>query len=241
MNYAIIAAGEGSRLAAEGVEYPKPLVPINGKPMIRRLIDIFLSCNAESISVIVNKEMTEVEKYLRERVIPTCPVPFRLTVKSTPSSMHSFYEVSRDFAPGKFILTTVDTIFLEDDFRRYAQAFEGDLEVDGYMAVTEFIDDEKPLYIEVDDGNFIKAFRDEPWDGVKYISGGIYGLTSPQALNVLQRCIDEGRSRMRNYQRALIESGEELRAYPFGQIIDVDHASDIEKANEFLRDEHEAR
>ena len=36
MNYAIIAAGEGSRLRNEGVAAPKPLVPLNGRPMIGR-------------------------------------------------------------------------------------------------------------------------------------------------------------------------------------------------------------
>ena len=55
MNYAIIAAGEGSRLAQEGVAKPKPLVELSGEPMIGRLISIFLRCNAESISIIVNE------------------------------------------------------------------------------------------------------------------------------------------------------------------------------------------
>ena len=42
MRYAIIAAGEGSRLAQEGISLPKPLVKINGEAMIDRLIRIFL-------------------------------------------------------------------------------------------------------------------------------------------------------------------------------------------------------
>ena len=56
MHYGIIAAGEGSRLAQEGVERPKPLVRLCGKPMIGRLIDIFMDCGAESISVVVSEE-----------------------------------------------------------------------------------------------------------------------------------------------------------------------------------------
>ena len=54
MHYAIIAAGEGSRLAQEGIALPKPLVRLCGEPMIERLINIFLRCNAQSISIIVN-------------------------------------------------------------------------------------------------------------------------------------------------------------------------------------------
>ncbi|MBR4722959.1 MAG: NTP transferase domain-containing protein [Muribaculaceae bacterium] len=231
MNYAIIAAGEGSRLVSEGVAKPKPLVNLNGTPMIRRLIDIFLSCDAEEISIIVNNEMTEVREYLENL---TLPVPLHLTVKSTPSSMHSFYEVSRKFNGGKFVLTTVDTIFREDDFRGYVEAFAADNAADGYMAVTSFIDDEKPLYIDVDDEMNITAFRDKPFDGVRFISGGIYGLND-KALRVLEDCMDKGVSRMRNYQRALVENGLRLKAYPFGKIIDVDHASDIATAEAFVK------
>lgn len=231
MNYAIIAAGEGSRLVSEGVAKPKPLVNLNGTPMIRRLIDIFLSCDAEEISIIVNNEMTEVREYLESLSLP---VPLHLTVKSTPSSMHSFYEVSRKFNGGKFVLTTVDTIFREDDFRGYVGAFAADGDADGYMAVTSFIDDEKPLYIDVDDEMDITAFRDKPFDGVRFISGGIYGLND-KALRVLEDCMDKGVSRMRNYQRALVENGLRLKAYPFDKIIDVDHASDIATAEAFVK------
>ena len=136
MNFAIIAAGEGSRLVQEGVALPKPLVDLDGRPMIGRLLDIFEDCGAESVSIIVNEQMTQVRAYLEERM-KTSKTPIRLVVKSTPSSMHSFYEVSRDFPAGsKFILTTVDTIFREDDFRAYTRAFEEDDTVDGYMAVT---------------------------------------------------------------------------------------------------------
>ena len=176
MNYAIIAAGEGSRLRNEGVAAPKPLVPLNGRPMIGRLIDIFLKCNAETISVIVNEQMTEVADYLRE-LASTLPVELKLVVKSTPSSMHSFYEVSRHFSGKKFILTTVDTIFREDDFRCYAEAFEAANDNDGMMALTTFIDDEKPLYVDVDADMNITAFCDEAFQGVRFISGGIYGLS----------------------------------------------------------------
>lgn len=233
MNFAIIAAGEGSRLAQEGVSYPKPLVRLNGIPMIRRLIDIFMRCNPTGLSIIVNEQMTEVREYL-ESVAQDLPVKLHLTVKSTPSSMHSFYEVSRHFKDGKFCLTTVDTIFREDDFRRYIAAFEADNHADGYMAVTDYIDDEKPLYVETDDQMNIIAFRDKPWDGARYVSGGIYGLTAPAALDVLTDCFERGVSRMRNYQRELIAAGLDLKACNMGKIIDVDHAGDIAKAEAFI-------
>ena len=55
------------------------------------------------------------------------------------------------------------------------------------------------------------------------------------ALDVLRSCIASGQSRMRNYQRALIAAGLHLQAYPFSKVLDIDHASDIAKAEAFLQ------
>lgn len=230
MNYAIIAAGEGSRLAQEGVAKPKPLVDICGEPMIGRLINLFCRCNAESISIIVNEQMTEVREYIESISLD---IPLNLVVKTTPSSMHSFFELSRVIPKGRFCLTTVDTIFREQDFRPYIDAMEADERYDGMMAVTDYIDDEKPLYVQTDDDLNITAFRDERYDGAKYISGGIYALNE-KAIDVLADCMERGVARMRNFQRALVDAGLRLKAYPMGKILDVDHAGDIEKAENFI-------
>lgn len=229
MNYAIIAAGEGSRLVQEGVTLPKPLVKLNGVEMIRRLIDIFLKNNASSISIIVNEEMTQVQDYLTNLELG---IPFNVVIKSTPSSMHSFFELRDFLRDGKFCLTTVDTIFKEDEFSKYIQTFIKDSDSDGMMAVTDFIDDEKPLYVDVNDRMAIKGFLDHS-DNCKYISGGIYGLT-PKAIDTLEACLDSGQARMRNFQRQLVADNLQLKAYPFEKIVDVDHAGDIVKAEKFL-------
>lgn len=230
MNYAIIAAGEGSRLAQEGIAKPKPLVELQGEPMIGRLINIMLRCNAESISIIVNEHMTEVRKYLESLDLP---IPLNLVIKTTPSSMHSFWHLSKVIPKGKFCLTTVDTIFREQDFKGYIDAFEADTAHDGMWAVTPFVDDEKPLWVEVNKKMNIIAFRDKGWNGAKYVSGGVYAMTD-KAFEVLDRCIEKGISRMRNFQRELIEAGHELQAYSIDKIVDVDHAGDIETAEAFL-------
>ena len=230
MNYVIIAAGEGSRLAQEGVAKPKPLVELQGEPMIGRLINIMLRCNAESISIIVNEHMTEVREYLESLELP---VPLNLVVKTTPSSMHSLWHLSRVIPDGKFCLTTVDTIFKENDFKGYIEAFENDEFHDGMWAVTPFVDDEKPLWVDVDNEMNITAFRDKAWDGAQYVSGGVYAMTD-RAFEVLDDCIEQGISRMRNFQRALVEAGYRLQAYSIEKIVDVDHADDIATAEAFL-------
>ena len=228
MKFAILAAGEGSRLAQEGVELPKPLVKVNGEAMIDRIIRIFNDCGAEDIYIITNNLTELTQNHLRQ--LQENDEKIHLIVKTTPSSMHSFYELRKVMGNVKFCLTTVDTIFQEDEFKQYIHAWKN-ADADGLMAVTDYIDDEKPLYIATDEQLNITAFLDD--EPQPYISGGIYGL-SDTSFPVIDKCISEGQSRMRNFQRQLVKDGLHLKAYPFSKILDVDHASDIEKAEAFL-------
>lgn len=254
MKYAIISAGEGSRLAKEGIDVPKPLVKVGGECLIDRLIRIFSAQGASEIVIICreaeseNDPMALVHEHLLEierNGLGGVAVPVRHIVKATPSSMHSFYELSEYLRGEPFVLTTVDTIFREEEFADYIAAFESS-EFDGMMGVTDYIDDEKPLYVETSPDpstggesspglSRITGFLDtDPKHSCKYISGGIYGL-KPNAIDTLNRCMASGQSRMRNFQRGLVEDGRKLVAFPFSKVLDIDHASDIEKAEEFLR------
>lgn len=267
MKYAIIAAGEGSRLAAEGVSQPKPLVKIGNETMIDRLIRIFMQNDADEIVVICNAAMPEVASHLQTLQrdgLQGHPVPLRFVVKNTLSSMHSFYELSPylDGSSPNFILTTVDTIFREEEFADYVHTFQRltpEGACDGLMGVTTYIDDEKPLYVECGMWNeecemfsisgFYDSLKNEKCSYFQkhleystchmphatYISAGIYGLT-PSSLVTLRACVERGEQRMRNFQRALLRDGLRLQAYPFTKVFDIDHATDIENANKFVID-----
>jgi NDP-sugar pyrophosphorylase family protein len=245
MHYAIIAAGVGSRLQQEGVTVPKPLVSLRGQVMIDRLLRLFVRHDAESISIIINEEMPEVRRYLEQWGAPehlatlglSADFPFHLLIKNTPGSMHSLAALAEVIPEGRFCLTTVDTIFHASDFAHYLRAFTSLTaeEGDGCFAVTRYVDDEKPLYVQAAaDGRSIAAFADTPPTGDWYVSGGIYGLDTRTAFPILRQCMATGQVRMRQFQRALIAGGLRLRLYPFDQIIDVDHADDIAKAEQFL-------
>jgi NDP-sugar pyrophosphorylase family protein len=235
MNYAIIAAGEGARLKDEGIKVPKPLVKVNNVALIDRLINIFAAHGAGSISVIVNAVYGEVMDFLKEKQ-SSITVPLNIVCETTPSSLHSFYRLAPYLQGDKFCLTTVDTIFKEEEFKKYMEAFSREGEgTDGLMAVTSFVDDEKPLYVEVQSGGQITQFLDENNGHCTCVSGGIYCL-QPKTLEVLQRAHDAGLSRMRNFQRMLLSEGLRLKAYPFSKIIDIDHARDIAMATAFLQE-----
>lgn len=235
MKYAVIAAGEGSRLTKEGNTIPKPLIEVNGERLVDRLLRIFEAQRASEVAIICNEQMKEVQMHLMA-VQQTYGLPLRLVVKSTPSSMHSMWELGKWLDDGPFVLTTVDTVFREEEFNAFVQTFARLLETgeaDGLMGVTDYIDDEKPLFVSTDDELWITAFLDR-CDHPRYVSGGIYALT-PRSLNTLHDCVARGEQRMRNFQRALLWDGFKLKAWPFSKVLDVDHVSDIQKAEAFLQ------
>lgn len=237
MKFAIIAAGEGSRLSQEGVALPKPLVRLGGTAMIDRLLRAFARAGASGAAVIVNGKDPRVEKHLAGLRGQAGIPPLEVAVKATAGSMHSFHELSRYLEGGRFCLATVDAVFREEEFAAYVEAFRRS-DADGYMAVTGYIDDEKPLYVSVDEALRITGFHDAPPPGCRYVSGGVYCL-GPAALGTLRRCMREGVERMRDYQRQLAADGLKLTAYPFTKILDIDHAGDIAKAESFLAGKEE--
>ena len=226
MRFGIIAAGEGSRLALEGSGQPKPLVRIGGVPMIERLARIFMNCGADRIAVIVNDRNPDTASYVRRM---SAHMPVDLVVKSTPTPMHSLMELAPYLGRERFCVTTVDTVFREKELADMMKAFES-TSYDGLMGVTSLIDDEKPLYVDTDSDMLIRGFLDEQ-GGCRFVSAGIYALKA-QALDVLAQCLESGQTRMRYFQRRLLEEGMRLKAFDMGRVIDVDHVGDIEKAQE---------
>ena len=239
MKFAIIAAGDGSRLAQEGITEPKPLVKVRGERLIDRLIRIFMGNNATEIVVICNEQMSDVASHLKmiqDKGLNGLHVPLRFVIKSTPSSMHSFYELRHFLRDEPFILTTVDTIFDESEFHDYVLSFQDKIAhgTDALMGVTDYIDDEKPLYVGVDNVMRVNGYYDTPQADSRFISAGIYGLTA-SSLDILEACIEKGESRMRNFQRALVAADLRIEAFPLTKVFDIDHIEDIRKADEGVK------
>lgn len=231
MKYALIAAGQGSRLVSEGIQVPKPLVSVGGAPLLGRLLRLFINNDAESVCIIINEEMEEVRHFLERQQLP---VPLHIVVKSTPDSFQSFYELMPYLqGEGGFCLTTVDPIFRESEFAAYIRAFDTENTNDAWMAVTDFVDDERPLYVKTDANLRIIGYASDSYPGFRHISGGIYCF-SQRALSLLPAARQAGISRMRGFQQYLVDAGLPMQAYPFSKIIDIDHAADVAKAEQFL-------
>jgi NDP-sugar pyrophosphorylase family protein len=230
MNLAIIGAGESSRIKAEGLNIPKHLIKIKGEYLIERIIRIAYLNKLNKVFCIINENEPELKKYLLGNNLP---LPVQLIIKNTPGSMHSLFALSNFLKEDNFCLAAVDSVFNENEFAgfiNYSQQDKND--VDGVLAVTNYIDDEKPLCVAMNDEDTILKFSDTK-DGYNWATGGLYYF-SPVIFNEMNEALDSGILRLRNFLKLLVKNNYILKGFTFSKIIDVDHVSDIQKAISFL-------
>ena len=63
----VMAGGKGQRLNPFSEVLPKPLIPINGKPVIDHLIENFLSIGVKKIFITVNYKKNIIKSYLQDQ------------------------------------------------------------------------------------------------------------------------------------------------------------------------------
>lgn len=229
MHYAILAAGEGSRL---GSVAPKPLVTVGGKTLVSRMLDIISQrSDVQSVTVIANARHPEIADHLS-----SLSLPFGLSIISAqpPSAAHSLARVIASIPRSdKFVVLTVDTVFSPEDFNAYVDAFTSQHDADGLMAVTRFVDDEEPMYVGVGESGRINFFGDFQEPRTEFVSAGIYGL-GEKARDVIDKAISVSVNGLRELQRALLLCNLDLRIYEMGVVFDVDRPHDLEQARKYI-------
>lgn len=74
MNVIIPMAGHGSRFAQAGFTFPKPLIEVNGKPMIQVVVEN-LNCDAHYIFIVQKEHYEKYQlKYMLNMIAPGCDI-----------------------------------------------------------------------------------------------------------------------------------------------------------------------
>ena len=231
MKVGIISAGIGERLARGGISTPKPLVPVGGKPLIARIIHAAAQIQATSVACIVNDLDPAIASYLRST---SWPVPVDLVVKTTPSSMESLFSLEPLLGDGPFLLFTVDTIFGLDTLQSFHREALQLTRTGGALALTRYIDDEKPLYASIDEKQRITALGAAA-EGSEFITAGFYAFR-PEIFSLVEEARQRKLTALRQFLGLSMERGIPLYGIPVSKTIDVDRPEDIEKAEAFLKD-----
>jgi NDP-sugar pyrophosphorylase family protein len=230
MHGLILAGGLGTRLAADGIASSKATVPVGGVPQLFRLVQLLVDLECETVVCAVRSGVE----------LPPLPIrsPRRSSVEvhrcSTPSPVHTLQFGLDALPPGPVFCTMVDTVMSDQDWRtvhRSAIALV-DAGADLVVAATPYVDDERPLYLELDPGSRVLGFRDQPVEPV-VVTGGVYALADG-ARALVPALIAAGADRMRSYLRSVLSHRPPVRAVVVPRIIDLDRARDLEAANLLL-------
>jgi NDP-sugar pyrophosphorylase family protein len=219
----IIAAGDGRRLREAGWTLPKPLVPVNGVPLIEAVIRNFIAAGFDTIAIILNEQELDCAEWVRRR-FPDTAIEF--IVKTTRSSLESLREVTARLGAGRALVSTVDAWCRPEDFARFVSAAASRPATASVLAVTPFVDDEKPLWVRLGAGGRV---REIGGTGGDVVTAGIY-LLSERARG-LAATVDL--PRLRDYLGWLVERGEVVYGEVIETVVDVDRPADITVAEEF--------
>ncbi len=230
MKAGILAAGEGSRL--QTVATCKPLVNVGGKILFERTINYLAEFNIDRIVVIFNED----ERKMDFSLLPSLFQPnVNHFFKSTPSSLHSLYEVMRrsDLKAGEHIFVMmVDAIIHQQDFDNYLISCRKLPPSQSSVLITSYVEDEKPLTVALDAKGRVAAFQVPAGPEVP-ITSGIYCF-SADTLPVLTGCVERGEQKMRNFLKHLVEQGHIIHTFLVDKTLDVDRPEDIASAEKFL-------
>jgi NDP-sugar pyrophosphorylase family protein len=218
----ILAGGRGARLAADGVDTPKALVEVAGQPQIVHLVETLSELGCGSITCMV-----------RDGIRFSVPPEVQVRSCRTPSSLHTLVEGLALVPPGAVFCTMVDTVMPVADWRRLyrgvaARLAAGSLAV---LAVTPFVDDERPLYVTRDAAGLAVDISDT-LAPPPLVTGGVYGL-SPAARPIAAEAV-RTLPRMRDFLRLLVQRGGPVATVEVPRIIDLDHKRDLDAATAWL-------
>lgn len=230
MRAAIIAAGEGSRLASSGEI--KPMIRIAAKPLIYWVVFGLRSAGCKDIVVLTNSRGGAVGPYL-SAAFPD--VNFDFVTADTASSFESFRLVSQRLATatdGEFVVSTVDALIKTDDVARFIRECRTS-NADAGLALTTFVDDEKPLWADTDAKGRVTALGADAKDK-NAVTCGLYYMTRKAAERLPSA---DHHSRLRDFWQALVASGETVMGITLSKSLDVDRPEDLAAAETFLTTE----
>ncbi len=229
MHGLILAGGDGSRLLASGVTRPKALVEIGGRSQVERLVATAFRLGCESVTCAIREDLhEEVSRALR--VTAAHVVPLR-----TASSLHTLVAGLEHVGTGEVFCTMVDTVMPDRDWRRaHDHARQALTMADAVVAVTPFVDDASPLWVDAGADGRVRAFGVR---GLRPIAtGGVYWLGT-DARSAAAEAQGAGTMRMRGYLAQLVESGRDVRVVEVAKIVDVDTRDDLNEALALIGDD----
>jgi NDP-sugar pyrophosphorylase family protein len=218
----IIAAGDGSRLRADGYRVSKPMVPVAGRPLIAHALDRFRSVGIRRLTVVINDASDDCRQWLEGNA---SDLDLDLVVRRTPSSYATFRLVAERLANSPAVITTVDSIMPVDHFRTFVRLASTFAENAVVLGLTDHVDDENPLWVVLDpsDGRILQIGGSSG----THVTAGLYWLPAQRPHDPVTEF-----ARLRDYLGWLIAERRAVYGVALPCVFDIDRARDIAAAEE---------
>lgn len=229
MKAGIFAAGMGSRFAQAGWKEPKPLISLHGKPLLGHVLERLFRAGIEEVELLLNEEAAfdPVEAYVNQ-----LPERFRVHTsrKTTSTSCESFCFLLDRLGRPPFLLSAVDSIFPEDALEAFLKVRSYPPQCQLVLAVTDFVHDEKPLWVERNEEGRVLALG-ESVQTKEAVTAGLYLVLKELAGQAAKGPF----AALRGFLGDLVESGGEVWAREFPLALDIDCPDDIRVAESLLQ------
>jgi NDP-sugar pyrophosphorylase family protein len=226
----ILAAGNGSRLGA-GTTIVKPLVPVGGLPLIAHVTRALVGSGIRRIAMVLNSRGKAVEEYCR-RSFPQ--IEWSVAYRDTAHSLETFTVLRDVLLPAPFLLSTVDALAHPEAVRCFTSLAGARREV-VVLGVTDWVDDEKPLWVRFDRDGSVTALG-EAARGSGWVTAGLYRMM-PAVFSFLDGPKGRGFRALREFLHHTLASGGDVAALPVGKVVDVDRPADLLEAERLLAEQ----
>jgi len=227
----VLAAGRGKRMGEFTLETPKPMLAVQGKPMLEHVLDGLASVGIEQFFLVVGYHHEMVEEHFRHYRLP---IEFRL--QDPVDGTGSAARLARDFAAGEpFLFTYGDIICDPQSYVRCARELETHPGAGAVLGVRDVDDPWQGAAVYEEAGRVTRVIEKPPkgTSTTRWNSAGLDGL-SPVAFSYLDKLRPSARGEyeVTDIFTMMLNDGVEVRISPMeGLWRDVGRPEDLAALN----------
>jgi len=213
-----MAAGEGTRLRPLTERWPKPVLPIDGQPVVVTLVHELARAGCDRIVVVTGHLAEQVEALLE-------PLPYEIRFVRQPEALGSADAVARALATAPFLVVAADTRFAEGDLGAFVERAQ---DSDGAVAIRGQQGRPASTHIHVEDGRVVRVHgspREDEWT-----SAPLWWLGAP-VVRFLDPPPGKPPYELADVVQAAIDSGVHVSAIQIGSTRDLTSPFDLVRHN----------
>lgn len=218
----ILAGGKGTRLRPITFEIPKPMVPVQGRPLIEHTINLLRKYDIRDITLSIGHLGEKVKEYFGDG--SKFGVKIRYIMENEPLGTAGCLKIAKEWLTEPFIMLNGDNLVqidLEDLFNTHQSN-----KALATIALTT-VDDPSSFGVALLNGQRITQFIEKPKEPIsKLINAGVY-VIDPEIIDYLT----DGPASMEYDIFPKVLGKERLYGYPFeGQWLPTDNTERYERA-----------